>query len=100
MATRPCVVPSSSTELILDIAQSQLSMRGVPPRSQRRRVPPTPDEEVEALAQWICERTHKVVRGEYDLTFRELRQILRQFDYDFDSQKGGLIDVVKACSGP
>ena len=82
-------------DLVLDVAQSQLSLRTVPPRSRGRQVRPTPDEEVTSLADWICKRTQPVVRGERDMTFRQLRQVLKQFDYDLDSHKGSTIEVVK-----
>lgn len=82
-------------DVVLDIAQTRLSLRSVPAKARARRPRPTPDAEVDALADWLCKRTQLVVRGERDLTYKQLRQVIKQFDYDFDSQKGSSLDVIK-----
>lgn len=81
--------------LILDLAQGQLSLRSIAARRRGAAPRPSPDEEVDALADWLSRRTQTVVRGERDMTFRQLRNVLHRFDFDFDAQKGNHIEIVK-----
>jgi death-on-curing protein len=81
--------------LMLDVAQGQLSQRGSRTRGKRTQPRPTPDEEVDALAEWLSRRTRPVTRGEHDMTFRELRQVLRRFEYDLDNPRNGSINIVR-----
>lgn len=82
-------------DLMLDIAQSTLSLRGLDARQRRSAARPSPDQEVDGLAEWLCRRTQPVVRGEQEITYRQLGHVLRRFGYDFDSQNGPALDVVK-----
>lgn len=81
--------------LMLDVAQGQLSLRGAKARGKRTLPRPSPDAEVEALADWLSRRTRPVTRGEHDMTFRELRQVLRRFEYDLDNPRNGSISLVR-----
>ena len=54
-----------------------------------------PDAEVEALIQWLLRRTSQVVRGEKQISYRELRNILQRFGYGLSKQKNDSIDIVR-----
>jgi death on curing protein len=82
-------------DLMLDIAQMQLSLRGIDPRSKKAQRRPPADEEVEAISEWLARNTRSVTRGERDMTFRQLRAVLRRFNYDFDHPRNNSIDVVR-----
>lgn len=53
------------------------------------------DIEVSEIAKWIRRNTRKLKRGEKVVTFRELAQILRNYDIHFENLKGNYVDVVK-----
>jgi death-on-curing family protein len=56
------------------------------------------DFEVSALSAWIAERAKKPRRGERQITYRELRRILRGFGFELDvpaSGRGNQRDVVR-----
>jgi len=53
------------------------------------------DDEVRAIAQWILEKSDKIVRGEKPITYRQLRRILEGFGYGFGDNKGNYIEVLK-----
>lgn len=82
-------------ELILDVAQTQFSLRRIPARSRRSQIRPTPDAEVDALTEWLCSRTQPVVRGERDMTYRQLGQILKGFGYELGTQNNNTIEIVR-----
>jgi death-on-curing protein len=82
-------------ELMLLVAQKQLSRRGVDPRSRRASVRPTPEDEVDALADWLSRRTKPVVRGEREVTHRQLRHILGRFGYTLENPKNGFIGIYR-----
>lgn len=81
--------------LMLDIAQSRVSLRNRSRRSTRPPARPSADEEVEAIVNWLSRRTHRVVRGERDMTFKQLRQVLREFGFDLENPHNNSIDVVR-----
>jgi death-on-curing protein len=83
-------------KLMLSIADHTVGLDALPDRTKRsllrRR---TADSEVTAIAHWLRQRTAKVARGEYQITYTQLRRCLNQFDYSFGSKKNNSIDVVK-----
>ncbi len=55
----------------------------------------TPDEEVIAVADWLRPRVESIVRGEKPITYRELRQILSNFDFSLDARNNGKVDIFR-----
>jgi death-on-curing protein len=53
------------------------------------------DEEVSAIADWIKRYIHPIERGERQITYRELRKILKRFGYFLEYPKKNMIDIVK-----
>ena len=67
--------------LMINVADHSIVQR--PLRIGRETTPVprrgTPDEEVTAIAEWFRPRLEKLTRGEAQITYRELRQILANF---------------------
>jgi len=84
-------------DLIISVADHTIGLRHASSREDRgrRRRHRDSDEEVQALATWILQRSAKVRRGERLITYRELRRILEGFGYSLQYPKGNRIDVVK-----
>src|SRR5690606_382323 len=75
--------------MIKDVAMHKLSAERVPPR--RKNVDYTPaqmDEEVAAIANWLRKRARKIKRGEQQVTYRQLSQILHRHGYRVTVGKG------------
>lgn len=53
------------------------------------------EEEIKAMTKWIKSRVRKVQKSERWITFRELKQILKQFDIEFGSPKNNYVDLIK-----
>lgn len=87
------VSQSELFQLMIDVAEHKMSIRQARPKSSVR--PPTSDEEVAAIADWIRERMDRLRRGERQITYRQLRQILRNFGFDLDNPKGNSIELLK-----
>lgn len=54
----------------------------------------TPDEEVTAIADWLRPRVNPVTRGEEQVTYRELRQILNNFGFSLGPSKNNKVSIV------
>src|SRR6266849_8315843 len=81
-------------DLMLSIADHQLvSKHGRRMKTGHARV--NPDREVEELTRWLKERADRIRRGEKIITYRELRQILKDFGYYLEHPQGNSIDVVR-----
>jgi death-on-curing family protein len=52
-----------------------------------------PDEEVEAVAAWFRPRVERITRGETQITYRELRQILKSFHFSLHQMNNRKVDV-------
>ena len=86
-------------DMILALACKSLSPTGRTPPSRRRkrkkrdgatqRPRSGADEQVQALTQWIQLRAKKPRRGEKQITYRELRRILRGFGFELRPSKRG-----------
>jgi death on curing protein len=53
------------------------------------------DEEVQALAGWIDDRTRPIKRGERVITYRQLRTVLKRHGIELENPQGNSIDVVR-----
>lgn len=60
-------------------------------RSRRRNS----DDEVAAIILWLSRRVDSVTRGEKDVTYRDLKNILKRFGYFLTNPKNNSIDIVK-----
>lgn len=78
-------------EMIIEVAQHTLATR----KRTKGKNRPTPDEEVQAIANWISKRADKLIRGERTITYRELRRILEGFGYYMENPKGNSIEIVR-----
>jgi death on curing protein len=55
----------------------------------------TPDEEVLAIAKWFGPRIQKITRGEAQITYRELRQILDNFGFMLGPSKNMKVAICR-----
>jgi death-on-curing protein len=55
----------------------------------------TSDEEVKAIADWLQSRVDPITRGEKPITYRELRQILGNFDFSLQARNNGKVDICR-----
>lgn len=81
------VTPDELYRFMIDIASHKFAPRKAKPDSS--------DIEVAEIIRWLHRNTRKVKKGERIVTFRELRQILRQYDIELENPQGNFIDVVK-----
>jgi death-on-curing family protein len=81
-------------ELMLTVANHTvgLKQREIVADNIKRR---NPDDEVKAIARWLDDKADKLRRGERIVTYRELRRILRSFDYEMERPDGNTIEIVK-----
>jgi death-on-curing protein len=56
---------------------------------------PHPDDEVEAIAEWIRRRVKPLKRGESQITFKQLRKILDRFGYELGNPDGNAIKIFR-----
>lgn len=56
----------------------------------------SPDEEVEAIAEWFRPRVESITRGETPITYRELRQILTSFNFSLSQLKNQKMSISSA----
>jgi hypothetical protein len=52
-----------------------------------------PGEEVEAVAAWFRPRVARITRGETPITYRELRQILTNFNFTLHPMNNRKVDI-------
>lgn len=64
-------------------------------RAKRPKRTPAADLEVQKIAHWLRQRADRVMRGERQITYREMRHILERFGYYFERPKNNSIDIVK-----
>jgi death-on-curing family protein len=78
--------------MILAVAEHRMSATK---RSKRSGEPHRgdPDDEVAAIAKWIRDR--KPTKGESQIPFRQLRQILRTYGFEMEVLSGNKADVVQ-----
>jgi death-on-curing protein len=78
--------------MILDVAQHALGLS----ESQRlKKLRRNSDDEVRAISHWISKHADKITRGEKPITYRQLRTVLKTFDYLMEDPKDNAIDVVR-----
>lgn len=80
--------------MILGVATHQIVHTGRNKKSTSKDSKPHPDEEVEALTRWIKEKAIPIRRGDKQITYRDLRKILKRFNCELDNPKGNSIDII------
>lgn len=67
-------------------------------RQQRK----SPDAEIHALSAWIRKRSNRLVKGQRQITYRELRRILSSFGFELDqeSNAGNSAGIYKTIEVP
>ncbi len=81
--------------MVLRVADHSIAQRPDPRQRRRDEARISADREFAAIRDWIDKRVDRVVRGEREITFRDLRRILESFGYSLQSPKGNSIDVVR-----
>jgi death-on-curing protein len=88
-------------DMILAVANHQMAAKM---RHRRRKPSPdgrgAPDEEVAALSEWLTRRTKRVTRGERQVTYRELRSILRPHGYELGDKLANRAEVIRVIERP
>jgi death-on-curing protein len=79
-------------EMVLSVANHTIGLKHRESEQGKRR---NPDDEVKAIAKWLSARADKLKRGERIITYRELRQILRSFDFEMENPDGNTIEIIK-----
>jgi death-on-curing protein len=74
-------------QFMIDIASHAFA-----PRKAR---PDSSDVEVAEISRWLHRNTRQIKKGERIITFRELRQILRIYDFELENPRGNYIDVIR-----
>lgn len=88
-------------QMILSVAAHTITESRHPRRRKSTKTHrPDADAEVAAISAWLRSRAKRLRRGEKEITYRELRNILRRFDYDLVNPKGNSIDVVRYVEEP
>ena len=82
--------------LMLSIADHSIGLETLPERTKRqltrRR---NPDAEVRAIAEWLRSRTAKVARGEYQISYSQLRRCIGRFGYGFGEKRKNSVDIIR-----
>ena len=79
--------------LMISIAKHEIP--SIKPKMKSLLNRPHPDDEVEAIAEWIRRRAKPLRRGEKQITFKELRKILDRFSYELDNPDGNAIKIYR-----
>lgn len=80
-------------DLMLGIADHSFAAKHDKRTKAKRRV--TADDEVDVVARWLRGRADRVRRGEKIITYRELRNILKDFGYHLENPHDNSIDMVR-----
>lgn len=94
-----CHLDKNDLTLTEDVTQDELysfmrklASHDFAPRSKRSD---SVDVEVAKITQWLRVRVRRVEHSERRITFRELRVVLRKFNFELENPKGNGIDIVK-----
>jgi death-on-curing protein len=85
-------------DLMLSLARQELTTERVPRRARRRVVLRRfdADHQVRELTEWLRKRVERVQRGERQITYRQLRPILKRHDYELGhARSGNTLEVVR-----
>ena len=82
-------------DLMLAVAGHTLDAKSPNRERGKHQARRTADDEVEAIARWLRDRADRIKRGEKIITYRELRNILRDFGYHLEDPNDNSIDIVR-----
>jgi len=82
-------------DLMLALANHHLTRERIPPRSRRRIgfLRFDADHQVFELAHWLRSRVDKVRRGERQITYRQLRHVLKPHGYVLGQKRSNVVSV-------
>lgn len=80
-------------KFIMDVANHTLG-KSRDHRRKNTRVTDS-DEEMRRIVKWLSSRVSPVIRGEKQITYRQLKRILKNFGYDFGSSHNNSIDIIR-----
>lgn len=82
--------------MIKDVATHTLGLGRIPPRRKNRDYTPREaDEEVAAIAKWLEPRARKIHRGEQQVTYRQLAQLLSPHGFQIEKRKSNYAAILK-----
>jgi death-on-curing family protein len=58
-----------------------------------------PDNETMIISNWIKRHSRYIIRGERNITYRQLDRILKRHSYSLDNPSGNYIDIVRLSMG-
>jgi death on curing protein len=82
-------------DMIIGVADHSLGLRKDPRKREQHTPQRRVDDEIEAFVYWLSRRVDKVVRGEKQIRYRQLRNILQRFEYFMENPHKNSIDIVK-----
>jgi len=82
--------------MIKDVATHTLGQGRIPPRRKNREYTPREaDDEVQAITKWLEARSRKIHRGEQQITYRQLTQILTQHGFKVAERKSNYAGIFR-----
>jgi death-on-curing protein len=88
----PTASQKALEDFVVDVADDQLAEKYA--RCKASKQSGDPDAEVRFIAYWIKENTRKMQNDYRTITFRELRKIMRRYNFEFENPKDNQIDIV------
>lgn len=87
-------------KLMLSIAEHSIGVRVDPRNPKKPTLRRHSDDEVQSIKDWLLKRVDKVRRGERQITYRELRKILKSFGFEMDVVRRNSADIYKFETEP
>jgi death on curing protein len=81
-------------EMMLAVAAHRFGEERVPRRSRRVAKRPTSDQEVGAIGAWLNKHAYRVTRGERQVSYRQLRPLLKRHGYDLGDMRNNTVDII------
>jgi death on curing protein len=98
-----CILNTKESELyqlMLGIADHTLGLRLDPRRPDKVPSRRDPDDEVTSIKDWLKRRVAPLHRGERQITYRQLRQVLSRFGVSLEASRSNAVEVVKLVTVP
>lgn len=92
----PTIKQKEFEDFVVDVADNQIEKYA---RYKYLKLK-TNDPVVEFIADYLKRNTREIDHTAYTVTFHELRQILKPYDFELSSPKGNHIDIVKISYRP
>lgn len=93
--TLPGVSQADLFDLMIAIADHKLASEKDRRRRGEEAGRPSPDEEVQSIHRWLRERAERIERGERVITYRQLRQALKQFNIEVQVVDANRVELVR-----